>query len=272
MNISMMSGAKKKIAVLLSGLPRTFRKTAPALKEYLKDYEVDYFIATWDIIGKQTRHEKKPWKKLSKNYIDSQARLTDQDRKELEEIYQPKKLWIGEYSQFLQQEFPSCKQFIFSHDCHLEKLKVWNSFYCQFFQFKRVVEIFQEYLAKMEVEYDLVFRLRLDNIVIKNKTPPLTDQLFQMAKDKLVVREYSDEGRGFTDQFCFGSVYLVCRFHLGLFDFIKDEITKEHIRDCYLGKDKFFIAPEYMLKIFCRAKQIPFGFAPDLIPEIHIKR
>lgn len=265
---------KKRIAVLLSGLPRTFQKTAPTLKEYLKDYEVDYFIATWDIVGKQIRREKKPWKNLSKNYIDCQVKLTDQTRKELEEIYQPKKLWVGEYSEFLQREFPSCKQFIFSHDCHLEKLKVWNSFYCQFFQFKRIVELFQEYLGEMkgQVEYDLVFRLRLDNIVIEKKTPPLTDQLFQMAKDKLVVREYSDEGRGFTDQFCFGPVDLMCSFHHGLFDFIKNEITKQQIRDCYLGKDKFFIAPEYMLKIFCRAKQIPFGFAPDLIPEIHIKR
>ena len=90
-----------RIAVCLSGQPRTYRYTIDNIKNYFSDYDVDYFCHAWN-------YDTNKVKNFETNSLDYVEELVDVDdfKKSIIEKFQPKELIIDSADKLKNHRFP----------------------------------------------------------------------------------------------------------------------------------------------------------------------
>lgn len=135
-----------RIAVCLSGQPRTWRTSLDNIKRYFSsdnnNIQFDYFIHTWDV-NTYRDPEKKTYE------ISEIVKLNISEKYELEEAFRPKKIEFEEYNSI--------------------KYDKWNNL---FFSFMKSVWLKRKYELENDFLYDIVVKTRTDiNFPLNIKFP-----------------------------------------------------------------------------------------------------
>jgi hypothetical protein len=137
-----------KVAVCYSGFMRTFPKVFDNhYNMLLKNYDCDLYFSFWDVWGNGSL-----WKH---DYTDSDV-VTDEDKKQILELYKPKEYEFESQTEFGRildemlknnvREFPYCSNILSMH-----------------YKINKVVNM----VDKSGVDYDIVLRIRTDHNFIK---------------------------------------------------------------------------------------------------------
>jgi hypothetical protein len=146
-----------KIAICISGLPRSFRRSYPLLeKEFLSKYDCDIFISTWDwqVNQIQKKQETKDQFGNSIPIVGTHWWPQDGDLDEFINLFKPE---MSEIEIFDDDTLES--KFNYSS---YKKYDINNSFLPMFYKTWRANELRLNYQKQNNIEYDLVLRTRAD--------------------------------------------------------------------------------------------------------------
>jgi|TARA_R110000787_G_scaffold336_8_gene1246 hypothetical protein len=148
----------KNIAILITGLTRTYKETFNSFKtnviESNADCDIDIYLSFWD----KTHDRTFKAGSVYDSYDPIDSIKTSKDN--VIETYNPKnyvELNFDKYYKLLktQSENPNLKDLNFVRN----KNFTLNSFFCQFYCWKRGIEI-----ISTDINYDLVLKIRFDSI------------------------------------------------------------------------------------------------------------
>lgn len=151
-----------KVALCLSGHLRKFEQTAPTLHTYfLKNYDCDIFVHTWDHMGYGSNYRHDPNLSLTSNYLN-----------QIHKLYNPKKIII-ESSSFIDE----LKRQGDEYAPHLRNVpKHVGNMASMFYKIYACNELRKMYSLETGTEYDWIVRCRPDLKFHGNLDMPLTKQ------------------------------------------------------------------------------------------------
>jgi len=243
-----------KVAIMMPGLCRTFRKTAPSLRKHLLDVnrncQFDIFIETWDIEGnfdadpvasKIAGHGD-----ISKDWLDRKSQSNSLEIfKTYDPVYfntEPYEPWrkrIIERARALSASFGG------THDGRFV-----NSVLAQYYKIKKVFLAIEEHM-KYAGDYDLIVKNRFDNLLTTNVI--INESLVKECADTYVhgaIHSFTStdfmahQKRGFPvldDQFGFFGP-APCRTFCGLYDEIENIVADIADRQRFKPYSEFFSA------------------------------
>ena len=158
---------KIKIAVLISGFMRNYELTLQTFKSYLKNYQVDYYLVTYDIIGIGSYK--------SEDYSNTKFNIEN-----LENIIPIKKYFIKEYAKNSEKV---------SDDLHINKLyyQSLNMYECY------NLSISEDYFFYIRTRTDLIFE-NLDTILEYNLTDIMNNKILLHDKYKNTLSDVPFDG------------------------------------------------------------------------------
>jgi hypothetical protein len=166
---------KIKICVILTGFMRNFKITMPLFNNYFKNYQVDYYVCTYDIIGMGSYQ--------SENYTQEKFNIDD-----LKNIVNVKKYIIKDYSK--------CEKV--DNDIHINKIyyQTLNIFDC----FNSIDE---NYFFYIRLRPDLTFE-NLDTILLEHFNDIVNNKIlvhgpkFTCIEDEWVIKQTDCPFDGFA--------------------------------------------------------------------------
>lgn len=130
----------KKIAVCISGEPRSVYLGSTFIKKYYKEFDVDYFCHAWE---KSTEEIPPNNQAIKYNEYNIQEQKLYNDIEALEKyitkIYEPKDILVENYTE--------------------------DRFYGQFLGAERVIALKKDYEKRNNFKYDIVVRMRYDTAI-----------------------------------------------------------------------------------------------------------
>jgi hypothetical protein len=145
---------KIKIAILISGFMRNYEIGLHILKTYFKNYQVDYYLVTYDIIGMGNYN--------TTEYTDVKFNIKD-----LENIIPIKKYVIKEYAKNSEKV---------SDDFHINKL------------YYQTLNIYESYNLSLSDDYFFYIRTRTD-LIFQNLDTILEDNLTDIMNGKILLHD-----------------------------------------------------------------------------------
>jgi len=222
---------KIKICVILSGFMRNYRLTLIDFIKYFKNYQVDYYVCTYDIIGMGKR-------------TDDQYSQDKFDIEDLKRIIPIKKYIVKQYSK-------NCKKI--SKDISINKL---------YYQTENIFDCYslvdENYFIYIRTRADLLFE-NLDNIldlyfddIINNKiiVHYLQENVTNQIEDN---PEWSIKQSIPFDGFAICNIFIVdiyCKFHLYIQNRYKNNEPPEQILYFYLVTKNINIIMDNICKIY----------------------
>jgi hypothetical protein len=157
---------KIKIAVLISGFMRNYNITLQTFNSYFKNYQVDYYLVTYDIIGIGS---------YKSNYY-SEDKFNIQN---LQKIINIRKYLIKDYKNNYEK---------ISDDLHIDKLyyQTLNIYDCY-----KLLE--EDYFIYIRTRTDLIFQ-NLDNILENNLTDIINGKILLHDKNKNTLSDVPFDG------------------------------------------------------------------------------
>jgi hypothetical protein len=157
---------KIKIAILISGFMRNYNTTLPTFNSYFKNYQVDYYLVTYDIIGIGSYK--------SNNYSEDKFNIQD-----LQKIINIKKYLIKDYKNNSEKV---------SDDLHIDKLyyQTLNIYDCY-----KLLE--EDYFIYIRTRPDLTFQ-NLDIILENNLTDIINNKILLHDKYKNTLSDVPFDG------------------------------------------------------------------------------
>jgi hypothetical protein len=142
-----------KLAICISGLPRSFKRTLPSLQEkILSKHDCDIFLSTWDFAVDGSR--------------DTRVYRQDGTIQEYIDLYKPKSYEIELFNDEIREEK-------FKYSYYKKKYGIMSGFMPMFYKIQRANNLRLEYELKNNIKYDAVIRARSDlsykNIIPENE-------------------------------------------------------------------------------------------------------
>lgn len=138
----------KRVAVCLSGQPRTWKSCYPSWVELFKHWEIepDFFCHIWDFNSPSSGLQcQNPYEKLP------DVEISDEEKADIIATLNPKKII-----------FQSKKNIFGNFDAVPNQIGFWA--HSQFYSMWRAANLKRQYEIENDFEYDVVIRMRSDNL------------------------------------------------------------------------------------------------------------
>ncbi len=225
---NLINQSKYRVAIVLAGLSRSFRRTYKSLYDNLINkyprIKFDIYISTWNITGNVNEDDRDQEASLDKNYINKEI-LSEDDIVKLNELYHPIKLEVEDYVEREQHilDYYECFKKRYDYDC--EQLRIFNGLFAQYYKINKSFQLIDD-----PDSYNLIIRTRLD-LEIKCKTLDW-DKLFRLRKDRLIAMEEWDP-LGIKDLLILGSPSAM-KIYMSMYDYLT-EFTDEEFNKMMLS-------------------------------------
>lgn len=212
-----------RVALLLSGHLRSFDQhhVFKTFKDrILNDNDVDVFCSTWETPGWWTSKEEGA--KISDDMSFIKADI-------FKELYNPVVLDIQNYHLSYRTYFENRAK-RYEHKLLDPRVRIINPL-SMYYKMQRVINIFEDYVDMMGIQYDVVIRTRPD-IILEN---------FQIVRDDEAVTIDGSKGidfRGVGDMLQMGTQSNILKFNR-LFEDFDDVIEHCHIFDPHVYIEKY---------------------------------
>ena len=219
-NIVIQKDGRIKAAVCLSGFLRSFEQTFEPLFVNLTDqFDCDFFIHTWDMVGSIERHFDYRVSGISSRNIENRIR----------DIYNPKQLIIEPRKPFHITEMARYKAF--GRDA--------NGVLSMYYKIQECNKLKTAYENQYNFKYDFVFRYRPD-MLIQSKI--IIDPSLNLTQ--MYIPSHGDFG-GINDQFAFSN-----SANMDIYSSLYERINE------YLNEGQI-LNPEFLLKYHLDKNKIP---------------
>ena len=151
-----------KIALLLCGYVRDIEKSYECIyNTFLRNYDCDIYISTWDTLGKKTSSNKIYGDK-STDWIDNNTKL---NLEKLLEKFKPEQYEIENVNTFTEIHNDEFINNFLKKNNYTSFSRCKNSVLGQFYKIKKVWSLFEKTKTR---EYDIIIKSRFDFKFLKN--------------------------------------------------------------------------------------------------------